>query len=223
MRVPLRITIRFIPVFFLLVWAAVPVMANAEPARELIANDTCLGCHEDKDLTKDLPDGNKRSLFVDEKIRQSSVHAKVNCADCHADLTAEHPDDAKVAKPVECASCHKEEARIYAGSIHGLSRAMGSSGAASCTSTWTHADWQAAHRARPASPSPTSQAGGVGTYADPITYAGSTKATPAGTIIYVHSPHVQRYFIMEDDVRDGPGTGRGGSRRLQSRAAAATA
>ena len=134
MRVPLRITIRFIPVFFLLVWAAVPVMANAEPARELIANDTCLGCHEDKDLTKDLPDGNKRSLFVDEKIRQSSVHAKVNCADCHADLTAEHPDDAKVAKPVECASCHKEEARIYAGSIHGLSRAMGSSGAASCTS-----------------------------------------------------------------------------------------
>ena len=48
------------------------------------------------------------------------------------------------------------------------------------------------------------QAGGTGTYADPITYAGATKATPAGTIIYVHSDHVKRYFIMEDDVRRAP-------------------
>ena len=46
----------------------------------------------------------------------------------------EHPDDAKAAKPVDCAACHKEEAEIYATSIHGVSRTMGSSGAAKCTS-----------------------------------------------------------------------------------------
>ncbi len=128
--------IRLIPVFLLTVLSAVPIPANAEsPAdKNLIPNETCLGCHDDKDLTKDLPDGKKVSLFVDEKIRQSSVHAKLNCADCHSDLAAEHPDDGKAPKPVECASCHKVEADIYAGSIHGMSRAMGSSGAATCTS-----------------------------------------------------------------------------------------
>ncbi len=100
----------------------------------MIPNDKCLECHDDKDLTKDLPGGKTSSLYVDEKIRQSSVHAKLACAECHSDLSGEHPDDAKPAKPVNCATCHKEEADIYKTSIHGISRAMGSSGAASCTS-----------------------------------------------------------------------------------------
>lgn len=43
-------------------------------------------------------------------------------------------------------------------------------------------------------------AGGVGTYADPITYAGDTAATPAGTIVYVWA--LQKYFIMEDDCQE---------------------
>ena len=111
-----------------------PETAVIKPAAEMIPNDKCLECHDDKDLTKDLPGGKTSSLYVDEKIRQSSVHAKLACAECHSDLSGEHPDDAKPAKPVNCATCHKEEADIYKTSIHGISRAMGSSGAASCTS-----------------------------------------------------------------------------------------
>lgn len=38
-------------------------------------------------------------------------------------------------------------------------------------------------------------AGGVGTYADPITYASSKKETPPGTIIYVF--FLQKYFISK--------------------------
>lgn len=128
-------TIRLARILFVVVLLTVPVAASAENApKELIANDTCLGCHEDKDLTKDLPGGKQKSLFVDEKIRQSSVHATVNCTECHTDLTAEHPDDAKAAEPVKCASCHKVQADSYATSIHGISLSMGSSGAATCTS-----------------------------------------------------------------------------------------
>ena len=136
MLTPKGFTIRLFAAFFLAAVSSFPIVAKAESqaGKELVPNDTCLGCHDDKDLTKDLPGGKKVSLFVDEKIRQSSVHAKLNCADCHSDLAAEHPDDGKVPKPVECASCHKGEADIYAGSIHGMSRAMGSSGAATCTS-----------------------------------------------------------------------------------------
>lgn len=44
-------------------------------------------------------------------------------------------------------------------------------------------------------PTPTrSEAGGLGTYEDPITYAGDKKATAPGTILYV--PMLKKYFIM---------------------------
>ena len=54
------------------------------------------------------------------------------------------------------------------------------------------------------------EAGGTGTYEDPVTLAvGHSKATgedvldiPAGTRIYL--PDVRRYFIVEDSCGDGP-------------------
>jgi len=44
------------------------------------------------------------------------------------------------------------------------------------------------------------EAGGLGTYKNPITYAGASAATKAGTIIYV--PIYKKYFIMEDDCEE---------------------
>ena len=44
------------------------------------------------------------------------------------------------------------------------------------------------------------EAGGTGTYKDPITYAGTKKATKPGSIIYVN--FLQKYFIMEDDCEE---------------------
>jgi len=44
------------------------------------------------------------------------------------------------------------------------------------------------------------EAGGTGTYADPITYAGAKLATPPGTIIYINK--YQKYFIMEDECEE---------------------
>ena len=40
------------------------------------------------------------------------------------------------------------------------------------------------------------EASGIGTFEDPITFAGDPKDIPFGTKIYV--PYVQKYFIMED-------------------------
>lgn len=40
------------------------------------------------------------------------------------------------------------------------------------------------------------QAGGLGTYADPITFAGAPEAVPRGTRLYV--PHLKKYFVMMD-------------------------
>jgi len=123
-------------VFCYVAWSGGTLAAHggAAAATESIPNDKCLECHGEKDLTKDLPNGKQRTLFVDEKIRQSSVHAKLDCVDCHAGLTDKHPEESKPVKPVACAECHKDEADHYATSIHGFSQTMGSSKAATCTS-----------------------------------------------------------------------------------------
>ncbi|MCX6876508.1 MAG: cytochrome c3 family protein [Verrucomicrobia bacterium] len=140
MPISLNRKARLLGILWLMAWPAAALAADAEVAvaakatKEIIPNDKCLECHSDQDLTKDLPDGKQVSLFVDEKVRQASVHAKVTCAECHPDLTAEHPDDAKVPKPVDCATCHEDQAKVYASSIHSTSRAGGASEAASCTS-----------------------------------------------------------------------------------------
>ena len=50
-------------------------------------------------------------------------------------------------------------------------------------------------------------AGGIGTFENPVTFAVAPqvqKRVPPGTIMYI--PHLQKYFIMEDDCTDsGPG------------------
>jgi hypothetical protein len=43
-------------------------------------------------------------------------------------------------------------------------------------------------------------AGGVGTYADPITLATDPRELPPGTIVY--APQWQKYFVMEDDCAE---------------------
>lgn len=45
-----------------------------------------------------------------------------------------------------------------------------------------------------------SQAGGTGTFSDPITFATDQNELAPGTIVYV--PYVQKYFIMEDDCAE---------------------
>jgi len=44
------------------------------------------------------------------------------------------------------------------------------------------------------------EAGGVGSYADPITYAAAKACFAVGTKVYI--PRVKKYFIMEDDCEE---------------------
>lgn len=44
------------------------------------------------------------------------------------------------------------------------------------------------------------EAGGLGTYDDPITFASVTNAFPVGTRVYI--PRLKKYFIMEDDCSE---------------------
>jgi cytochrome b subunit of formate dehydrogenase len=120
------------PQAILLLSAMVLLPCMARTTNGKIANDKCLECHSDKDLTKELPDGKKVSMFTDEAKQKASVHGKNQCADCHKDLTADHPDDEKAAKPVDCASCHEKQSKSFGASVHGIALHKGNDTVAHC-------------------------------------------------------------------------------------------
>lgn len=95
-------------------------------------NSSCLECHSDTTLSKTNSAGKQISLFVDAALHAAGVHRTNTCASCHTTITSDHPDDNVVPPPVNCASCHAAAGKQYETSIHGLSHALGASGAASC-------------------------------------------------------------------------------------------
>ncbi len=103
------------------------------------ANETCFGCHSSSDFTTER-NGKQVSLFVHEQKFGGSVHKAMACRDCHTDLSQKHPDDGVAPKPVSCAACHPDQDKVYQGSIHGMSKAMGASAAATCKDCHGHHD-----------------------------------------------------------------------------------
>ena len=115
-------------------------LQTPDSVRTEIKNSSCLDCHSDKTLFKTNAAGVAISLFVDEAKMLNSVHKSNSCVSCHSDLTVKHPDDNVPAKSPNCVGCHiaqpghEKAAQQYASSIHGMSHALGASGAASCGS-----------------------------------------------------------------------------------------
>jgi cytochrome b subunit of formate dehydrogenase len=95
-----------------------PVRAAAQKVED------CLVCHDSKDLTT-RREGKEISLYVEGKKFLSSVHGSLACVDCHGDLqNRELPHEEKLAK-VECGSCHADEQKLHAESLHGKAVARG--------------------------------------------------------------------------------------------------
>jgi hypothetical protein len=76
-------------------------------------NSDCLACHGDADSKR--PDG--RTISVDAKIFDRSIHGALACVDCHADAGKELPHPDKLARAA-CGSCHDDIAGKYHDSIH---------------------------------------------------------------------------------------------------------
>jgi cytochrome b subunit of formate dehydrogenase len=98
-------------------------------AAETFKNGDCLDCHLDPTTTR-KENGKNVPLVFPTKLFQGSVHAKLNCVDCHQGIP-ELVHDSKIPPP-NCVKCHAKEGAEYATSIHGVSHALGSSGAARC-------------------------------------------------------------------------------------------
>ena len=95
------------------------------------SNDDCLACHSDKTMTTKRG-ARTVSLFVDSKKFSGSVHGVLSCTNCHADLQGKDlPHEPGVA-PVQCGSCHGDEQKQHAASLHGKAIARGDALAPHC-------------------------------------------------------------------------------------------
>src|ERR1039457_323728 len=112
-------------------WAALLISLPFTAAAGLKKRD-CLDCHSDKTLSKTNAAGKEVSLFVDAARLSGSAHKTNTCASCHADITAQHPDDNVAPKPVSCAAWHESQPESYGASVHGLAWKAGRADAATC-------------------------------------------------------------------------------------------
>jgi cytochrome b subunit of formate dehydrogenase len=106
-----------------------PVTPPAKPV--IVPNSECMDCHE-AELKPRKRGQAPEWIGVKPEVFAKSVHAKLNCVDCHVTI-AETPHPSKLP-PAQCATCHGKQADQYARSIHGISHQMGASDAASCAS-----------------------------------------------------------------------------------------
>ena len=104
--------------------------ATSTNAPEKFTSSDCLDCHTDPSNTR-IVNGVKvpLELFPTNGFARS-VHSQLDCIDCH-DGIKELVHDKNVPPP-NCTGCHDKEGKEYATSIHGMSHAMGASGAAEC-------------------------------------------------------------------------------------------
>lgn len=118
-----------------------PALAQEEES----PNADCLLCHDDRELSKTTPDGQELPLFVDAQLLSQSAHSTHSCTDCHADVSAEHPDDNLTPTTVDCSACHEDQSASYGTSVHGHAKENGNHTAATC------ADCHGNHGVLPAS------------------------------------------------------------------------
>ncbi|HSL16327.1 MAG TPA: hypothetical protein VLB51_00310 [Methylomirabilota bacterium] len=115
----------------------------------------CLTCHGKPDLSV-IRDGEAISLYVDEATYALGSHAQTACAQCHTQVTPDHPERpcATVITPVtvDCGICHAEQVEQHALSRHGELEARGDPDAPGCATCHGEVHFITNHRL-PMSPS----------------------------------------------------------------------
>jgi len=108
-----------------LAWVIVPTRATAKARKPAPSkqDEACLACHGTAGMKSDKG----KNIFVDPAKHAASAHAILGCSDCHTSIK-DFPHPAKIAK-VQCATCHEDEVKAYAGSVHAI---LGETACATC-------------------------------------------------------------------------------------------
>jgi hypothetical protein len=94
----------------------------------------CLGCHQERSISKQDDHGRDVSLYVSEVDFRRSVHSRLSCTDCHTRIKDDfHAAGGKNKIPqADCGMCHEKAAKEYRQSLHGTAVAKGDDKAAHC-------------------------------------------------------------------------------------------
>jgi hypothetical protein len=79
-------------------------------------NEDCQSCHAEPSMVR--ADG--RPVVVDPAAFGQSVHSAFGCVDCHTDLAKTEFPHAERLQPVDCAVCHEQAVKLFAGSVHAM-------------------------------------------------------------------------------------------------------
>ncbi len=126
------------------------VVPSTEAAEPVGAESACNACHTQANLTLNLPGGERLPLRVDPSELAGSVHAMMQCTDCHRALTSfPHPpsgaatiQEYKLSQEVVCQTWHTRQLADMQASIH---RGAQEPDRATCT------DCHSAHAVKPVS------------------------------------------------------------------------
>lgn len=110
-------------------WILMWILGSA-PQLQAQTREECQECHADPELTTETESGEEISLFVPDSVFDASVHADLECIDCHADIVELPHED--TLKAVDCGSCHEDEAEAVAKSVHGMELRARSPDAPAC-------------------------------------------------------------------------------------------
>jgi predicted CXXCH cytochrome family protein len=81
------------------------------PAVVAADNGDCLDCHGDAATVG-------AQFQVNPVTFDTTAHAEIGCQECHASVTADHPDDGATPSKAVCQDCHEAVSAEYAGSNH---------------------------------------------------------------------------------------------------------
>ena len=92
-------------------------------------SEVCMECHADPELQRESAYRTGTSVYVDGEVLAGSMHEGMECQECHAEASDEHPEQ---LPPASCADCHDDVAEDYVGSLHGAALKQGIPDAPSC-------------------------------------------------------------------------------------------
>lgn len=101
----------FLLIFFIIFFLSINTAAQS--------NEDCLDCHNDNEISHER-NGKEISLFVNSEKFSQSVHADIECIDCHEGFDPDdipHKEGNNIYK-VDCSNCHDTE--DFSKSIHGV-------------------------------------------------------------------------------------------------------
>jgi cytochrome b subunit of formate dehydrogenase len=94
----------------------VQALARGGRVQALSQDEPCLACHGQEGMKSEKG----QDISIQPEKHAASVHGILGCTDCHTAIK-DFPHPAKIAK-VECATCHAEQAKDAAKSVHAVLR-----------------------------------------------------------------------------------------------------